>query len=525
MDYLRQVWAEAVQTWHKLTLSAKVNIALAALVTLGVVFALVAMGSHTQYAALFTRLSVEDTAAIQAELQDRGVKYVMRDSATTVMVPVQKLSQLRVDLAAKGLPKTQGTVPGFELFDRKDLMTNQYLQDLNYQRAINGELQRMLNEFDFVDSSAVFISPAKEELFSDSQKPSKAAVTLSVSRRPTEKEVRAVLNIVATHGGANLDLNHITLATTKGELLYEPPRDELTALASSKADYIQKWEALRERKVLDAFEQIGKKAIVRVSAKVDFRTVRETVNEVTKGTAVSSLSTATTTNTREAAAEGPPGATANPPEGAQALKGTITEETTEQTLENNEPSKRTTETTNNPGDVIGYSVSVLMESNYRPVLDEGGKPTGKVEPEPLTDDQKQKWRAWIAKAVGPGVDANADVIVEDQAFDVAQLAQAQATVAGVAGVTLLTMFQGYGINALKLLLVIGAFIWVRRLLQRAFRKPEEEVEEEGLVITGPQVTPEDLRNREVASEVERAFQEQPEMVVALLRSWLTESQE
>ena len=87
------------------------------------------------------------------------------------------------------------------------------------------------------------------------------------------------------------------------------------------------------------------------------------------------------------------------------------------------------------------------------------------------------------------------------------------------------MFANYGINALKLLLVIGAIFWVRRLLLRAFRKPVEEVEGEEAVITGPQVSPEELRKREAASEVERAFQEQPEMVVALLRSWLTESQE
>jgi len=168
---------------------------------------------------------------------------------------------------------------------------------------------------------------------------------------------------------------------------------------------------------------------------------------------------------------------------------------------------------------------VLMESNYKQVQGEDGKPTGKVEPEPLTDDQKQKWRNWIAKAVGTGVDPNVDVIVEDQPFNLEQLAQAQATLTQAAGTNARVMFANYGINALKLLLVIGAIFWVRRLLLRAFRKPVEEVEGEEAVITGPQVSPEELRKREAASEVERAFQEQPEMVVALLRSWLTESQE
>ncbi len=525
MEFWRQFWQNTVQTWRQLSVSARVNIGVTALITLVLIVALVAVGSRAKYVNLFTNLSAEDTAAIQAYLTDEGIPYSSKSGGQTLLVPVQHRQTIIVELAGRGLPKSQGTVPGFELFDKQNLMESQSLQKLKYQRAVNGELQKMLNQFDFVKASYVFISEAEEELFTEEQKPSKAAVTLSVTRQPTQKEIRALLNVIATFGGANLDVNHITLATTTGVPLWEPPTDELTAFANSKADYIKKWETDRERRVKEIFAELGKKAIVRVSAKMDFRKTKETSTEISEGAPIARQEENSTSTTTESLPEGPAGATANRPQGAESAETPKTSEKRDMTVENFDPSRRTLESQSEPGDVTGYAVSVILEGNYQPATDESGATTGENTYVALTDDEKKKWRSVIANAVGVKVNPETDIIVEDQPFQIEQLAQVQEAAKETAVSTALAYWSEKGIMALQVALLIVAFLLVRRYLLRAFRRLPEEVEEEEISIEAPQPTTEELRKREIVAEVERAFQEQPDAVAALLRSWLAESED
>ena len=271
MDLLRQLVNGIQQAWKRLSTSARINIVVAGLATLALIAAVVAMGSRPDYVRLYSRLDLDDTAAIQTYLRDEaGVPFKVTDGGQTVLVPVEERSRLRVALMEQGIPRKQGIAPGFELFEEQDLMMNRWLQDVKYMRAIQGELQRQLNEFDYVNKSFVFIREAKEELFVAEQKPSQAAVTLDVSRPLTKTEVKTILGIISSFGGANLHPGNITLTTTEGTPLHVPPTSEFASIANSKLEYIAELERQREERALRDLEKLGVRALVKVSAVVDF---------------------------------------------------------------------------------------------------------------------------------------------------------------------------------------------------------------------------------------------------------------
>lgn len=520
MEFLRQLFVGIAQIWQRLSASARVNMVIASLATVAVVAVLVVMGGRPHFVRLYSGLSPDDAAAIQAYLEERDVPYQLTDGGQTVLVPVQDRSRLRVALVEQRLPKTQGWAPGFEIFDRQDFMASRFLQDVNYLRAVQGELQRQLNEFDFVNKSFVFVREGEQELFVEQQQPSEAAVTLDVTRALTPREVKAVLGIVSSFGGANLRPENITLATTDGTLLHAPTDEEFASLAGSRFEVIRELESQREERARRALGDVGVRATVRVSAEVDFRSVKETLSETTKGAVISSAITSSTTSSRESLPEGPPGAMAQLPEGFVLPGGTTTDEETEETIENYEPSRRTTETVTHPGQVTGYRVSAIVDSAYEPALDENGNDTGRKEYVPRTDEEKEMFKSIIAAAVGVDV-ASDDVTVYDHPFELEQLEVAQVVFEELEAARTREMLVEYGMNVGKILLIVLGFLLVRRLLRRAVVAPlraEERIE-------GPPLSPEEMRRRQMTSDIEQTSEREPEAVAALLRGWMTERED
>ncbi|MBI5095105.1 MAG: flagellar M-ring protein FliF [Candidatus Hydrogenedentes bacterium] len=410
MEFLRQLVRGIAQAWQSLTTSARVQVILAAVATAVVITGVVLYGGSPQYIDLYRGLSREDSSAIISFLNDRGIKYKVEDDGATILVPVGNQQQARLDLAAKELPKSHGGSAGFELLDRQNIMTNQWLQDVNYRRAIEGELTRFLLDFDFIRKAVVHISEAKDELFTNEQKPSKAAVSIDVTRTPTPAERKALLSIIASFGGANLDQRHITLTTFDGTPLYLPPTDEFAAIANSQLETIHAFESEREKKAQDALAQMGITAVVRVSAEMDFSSTNEKTEQTFEGTPLSESSTTTTTTTSESLPEGPVGATQNVPEGSVKPGGTKTEENIEDTITNYQPSTKTIEKTTPAGTVKKYVVAAAIEGTY-------GKAdaSGVAAYTPPTEEVKATCKNIILASVGAGVRPE-DITVSDMSF-------------------------------------------------------------------------------------------------------------
>ncbi len=517
MDFLRQLWTGIREAWQRLSTSARVNITLAALATLALVIGMTILGARPHFVRLYSQLALDDSAAIQTYLRENDIPFKIQNDGQTILVPVKQRSELRVALMEQGIPRKQGIAPGFELFNTQDLMSNRWLQDVKYMRAVQGELQRMLNEFEFINKSFVFIREAKEELFVEEQKPSEAAVTLDVDRPLSKSEIKTILGIIGSFGGANLHSGNITLTTTNGTALHVPPASEFASIANSKLEYIAELEKQREERAVRDLEELGVRAKVKVSAVVDFTKTTKKESRAQEGTPLSEYTTESTITSKEALPEGAPGAMANIPGSPGEAGATETSEETEETITNYEPTIVETQTVTEPGDVKQYIVSALIEGEYKTTTDSEGNET--QEYVGLTDERREVYEDYLRAAVGEG-QVPTEITVHDHPFKIDRLAAARETAEELAAASFREKMVQYVMNALKVLVILVGFLIARHYLKRSivFEEEEEEVREM------PEATREDLRRKQVAEEVERLSIEQPDTVAALLRSWMTEEE-
>ena len=522
MEFLRQFIKGLIQAWQRLSSSARVNLVLASLVAAGLVAFVVFTASQPNYVRLFDGVSPSEMSKITGVLAQQGISYKLQDNEQTVLVPLKDRSRLKMLLSGQGLPSSQGYAPGFELFERQDIMANRWLQDVRYMRAVQGELQRQLNQFDFVNESFVFIREAKEELFTSQQKPSEAAVTLDVKRPLTKPEIKAVLHTISSFGGANLGIDDITLTTTDGTPLHLPRTSEFASIANSKLEFIAELEKQREERVTKDFERMGVRAIVKVSAVVDFDSKTETSTKSEDGAAVSSMTTTTTTTNKEALPQGAPGAMANLPEGSAAPGGTQTQEMTEETIDNYEPSKSETKTVHEPGKVMRYIVGAIVEGETRKTTGADGKET--TEYAGLSPEKRKAYEDFIKAAVGEGQEPT-QVTISDQPFNIAELTGAKVAFEEIERAKTRDMVIQYGVNVVKLVLILCGFLVVRSFLRRAVVGRVEEIAEERFAgLPRPAASPEDVRREEIAAEVVRLSEQEPQSVAALIRAWLAEEE-
>jgi flagellar M-ring protein FliF len=517
VEFLRNLWEGLVSAWQRLSTSARVNMVVAALFTVAVIGVLVYFTSKPQYVELFTKLSPEDMISVQGSLEDAGVPFQTDSSGQNVLVPAQYRSDMRVRINAAGLVRSQGSLSGFELFNSANLMQNKFTQDVNYQRALMGELQRQLNEYAFVNKSYVMIREAKDELFASEQRPTEATVTLDVKQPLTEEQVKAVLGTITTFGGANLTRDHVNLVTLEGKVLNAPTEDDFDSVANSKLEYARKYRKDLEKSAEEALRDIGVQSVVRVALNIDHSRTTERSEEVKAGTPVSSLSSSSTTTSTQGAPEGPAGASANLPDDAPAPGIEQTSTSEEQTLDNFQPSRKTVEKVITPGTATATQVTAIVEGRYNNEVGPDGKETGKKVYEERTKKELDTYKRLVASAVGIE-----DTLVEvrDHPFDVERLAAATTAFEAVQTASFLANWQDTLSWILKLGAVAVAFLLVRRFLSRASIPMESE---EGEVrFEMPTAGPEEMRKREIAGEVQRVSQEQPEAVAALLRTWLSE---
>ena len=524
MEFLRQLVKGIVQAWQRLTASARINLFLAALATVALIAFMVATSGRTTYVRLYDGINPDELSKIVDALGAERISYRLESNDQTILVPQTDRSRAKMALSGKGLPAVQGRAPGFELFKEQDIMSNRWTQDVKYMRAVQGELQRQLDEFDFVNKSFVFIREAKDELFTAQQKPSEAAVTLDVKRKLTSAEIKAVLHTIGSFGGANLGIENITLVTTDGTPLHLPPTSQFASIANSKLEYIAELEKQREDRVLKDFERLGVRALVKVSAQVDFDQQTETVSSSEEGVPISTYSTTTTNANKDALAQGAPGAMANMPEGAAAPGAAENKEETTETIQNFQPGTTETKTVREPGKVKRYIISALIEGDVKKTKDASGNETSEYTG--LTPERKTIYEDYIRAAVGEG-DTPSEITVNDQPFNVAKLTEATTAFQAIEGAKNVDRVIQYGTDAGKVLLVLIGFLLVRRFLRRAMvmpvggATPESPIEEPiNLGDMGP--NQEDRRRQEIASEVARLSEQEPDSVAAVIRSWLSQ---
>ena len=209
--------------WDNLSNSQRISILAVAVLTVAGLYGFSQWRRESDFRPLYTSMAPEDAAAVVQKLRESGVDYRLADNGATVLVPSAKQAESRLTLAAAGLPKT-GRI-GFELFDKTNFGATEFVEHINYQRALEGELERSVMSLAEVESARVHITMAKDSVFLDQQQPAKASVMVKL--RPhaqmSPQNVVAVANLVAS-AVEGLVPEAVSVVDMNGNLLSRPRR-------------------------------------------------------------------------------------------------------------------------------------------------------------------------------------------------------------------------------------------------------------------------------------------------------------
>jgi len=388
---------------------------IAAVVAVMVVFWL--WSQQPDYRVLFSNYSDKDGGAIVAALEKLNVPYKFSDSGTAIMVPAAQVHQVRLKLAADGLPK--GGNIGFELLENQKFGVSQFVEQVNFQRGLEGELERSIQSIAAVDVARIHLAIPKPSVFvRDQQKPT-ASVLLNLrpGRTLDAQQVSAVVHLVAS-SVPNLPTTNVTVVDQNGNLLSDTTKKMgAKNLDPEQLKYVEEIQQSIVKRVESIISPIvgAKNVRAEASAEIDF-SVQEQAAETYKpnqqpdAAAVRSMQSNETKSANGETA-GIPGALSNQP--PPAATAPITTEATNADA-NGQPVNNTTPTNTEKNLTTNYEVdktvsyrqqpmggvkrlNVAVVVNNMPVVD---KKTGKVSYRALTAAEKTQINDLAMQAMG-----------------------------------------------------------------------------------------------------------------------------
>ncbi len=267
------------------------------------------------YQVLYTNLSERDGGLVIAQLQKLNVPYRITDGGAVIQVPGNQVYDTRMKLAANGLPKGAGV--GFELLDHEPLGTSQFVERVNYQRALEGSLAHTVESLSAVESATVHLAIPKPSVFvSEAEKPS-ASVLLKLypGRVLSAAQVAGIVHLVAS-SIPGLNEKDVTIVDQDGNLLTgaqsQPSNSEPSQLAYRNA--VEQQYRHQIETILAPL--VGAEGVrVAVSADIDFAKTESSSVQYGNNHMLSQQSNSSTSQGNAGAAAGVPGALSNQPPG------------------------------------------------------------------------------------------------------------------------------------------------------------------------------------------------------------------
>jgi len=421
---------------------------------------------------LFTNLNPEDAAGIVDKLKETKVPYETTGGGTTVLVPSAQVHELRLQLATQGLPHGGGV--GFEIFDRSSIGMSDFVQKLNYRRALQGELARTIAQMPEIERARVHLATPERRLFANDENRARASVVVSLrnGQALAKTQVNGIVHLVSS-SVEGLQVRDVTVVDGHGRLLSSVAgSDDAAGLTGSQMEYQRTLEKDIETRIQTMLERIVgvNKAVVRVSSVLDFRKVETTEERYDPNSQVvrSEQRGQEKANGVNGVSGGVPGVQSNVPEGADqepAQTSSSTNQTKNETV-NYEISRTVSRIVESTGSIKQLSVAVLVDGIYEGAKTaEGGKSSvdsiKKYVARP--EEDMKRIEEIVKKAMGYSAERQDQVQVTNVQFDIAtEEAPAQGIEAAAEPTSPLMPYLRYGVGGVLFLLIL--FMVVRPLL-------------------------------------------------------------
>ena len=370
--------------------------------------AAVVMGRQPDYRVLFSNLGDKDGGAVVAQLSQMNVPYKYSEGGGAILIPAERVHDVRLRLATQGLPK--GSVAGFELMESNKFGMTQFQERLNFQRGLEGELTRSIQALSSVQSARVHLAlPNQNGFFREQQKPSASVlVSLHPGRILDRAQLAGIVHLVAS-SVPELAPSAVSVLDDTGKLLSQSPEINAQQLL-----YVQQLEQQYSRRIMDILEPVVGRDNVKaqVTAEVDFSQTESTSeqfrpNQTPDSSAVRSQqvlesrgsSTKTATGVPGAVANQPPAPSAapingaNPAPNAGGQQGTEEQTNKRESTTNYEVDKTVKVVRGSTGAVKRLSAAVVV--NYQSAEDKG-----KTVTKALTPEQIEQMTALVRETIG-----------------------------------------------------------------------------------------------------------------------------
>lgn len=308
--------ANLMAALERLRSSPKIILLISASAAISIIIALVFWAKSPDYRVLYSNITDQDGGAIVAQLNQLNVPYRFQEGGGAIMVPADKVHEARLTLAQLGLPK--GGAVGFELLDQEKFGISQFSEQVNFQRALEGELARTIETLGTVQNARVHLAMPKPSMFVREQKQPSASVTVTLSNGRTldSGQVSAITYLISS-AVPGLNADNVTIVDQGGRLLTQSGGQ---AMQTTQLKYTSEVEADYQQRIQTILATIvGRNNVkAQVTAQLDFTQHEQTAEQYQPNTspekmAIRSRQTSDAEQGSKNGVGGVPGALSNQP--------------------------------------------------------------------------------------------------------------------------------------------------------------------------------------------------------------------
>lgn len=396
---LQEIYSQFKEVYSKMSLVQKLSIIGAAIAVIISATVLIIWANKPIYKTLYSNLSSDDAAQVVEKLKEQRIPYKIKDNGKTIEVPQNTVYETRLSLAREGVPKGGGA--GFELFDRTSFGMTEFVQNVNYQRALQGELARTISSINEVKEARVHLTIPKDRLFISEESEAKAAVILNLNSDIDRNQVKAIASLVA---GAvkGLKLENVQIVDTNGRLLSDflDENNLGIMLNQTQLEYIKNRESYLKAKVANILNNVlgPNNAVVQVSLEMDFDKQEITKEEFDPNPVLRSQQTTEVASRNfKITPQGVPGVQSNLAEPDITGNNVNSEYSKADETQNFEVGKTVTRQVKSPGTIKRLTVAVVVNDKLV-YEDVDGKRTTKYVPR--SSEEIENIKNIVANAVG-----------------------------------------------------------------------------------------------------------------------------
>jgi len=393
-SFFTQTLQNFVDFFRSLDMTRRIGLVIMAGLLVATMIGIIVWSGKTDYKVLYTDLTKDDSAVIARMLEEGKINYQVKDDGKTIMVPEDQVEIWRLEIAKKGVNFT-GTV-GYEVFDKQAFGTTSFVQKINKQRALEGELVKTIMHIKGVTRARIHLSIPESSPFVSERKPPSASVVLDVERgvTMTGDEIKGIQSLVSSSVDG-MRSHHVVVIDSRGKKLSENDGDSMSTETANRIALETKLNSQYEKKVEEILSRvIGEgKVIAKVAIKMDF------TEKVETQTSYDSENAAVVSEVRNEqkmvgvrpSPQGIPGARSNLPGEAPQPGVPETRNDVDKSLVTRNMAVPTvvTKSKKPTAEISNISVAVMVDGKKVPVLGKDGAPT--VNDDGVTVTKYQAW--------------------------------------------------------------------------------------------------------------------------------------